>query len=153
MRSRGSRHVGLLGLGVLVLDACAGDPTAPTVPAAEMLGDWSYASVPAARDLPSLNGGLQVSMAIDSPDGMRFRGRVTRWFAGDVGESPAVFGPITGWVDGNGGVTVLMARATLGAPTLTIVGALAGDVLTVRKSWLGAEPGPFLAGGWFERIR
>jgi len=55
-------------------------------------------------------------------------------------------------MDGSGGVTVLIPRTTPSGPTFTIVGALSGDVLTVRESRLGAEPGPFPTGSRFERV-
>ena len=52
-------------------------------------GDISVSKPPA--DAPALNTGLQVRVMIDSLDGTRFWGRVTLWFAGDVGISPSAF--------------------------------------------------------------
>ena len=134
----------------MMLGACTGDPLA-LPPAAVMRGAWRYESTPVVRHSP-LNEGLKVTIAIDSIDRMRFRGQVTRWFAGDVGVAPTAFGPVSGWVDGHGAVTVLIAPADPGPVTLTVVGALDHDILTIRESWRGSDPGPFRAGGWFERI-
>ena len=86
MRKRGGRLKRLGWCVGLLLGAC-GAPTA-LPPAAAMLGDWSYASAPVARDRPSLDAGLLVTIAVESVDAMHYRGRVTRWFAGDVGVAP-----------------------------------------------------------------
>jgi hypothetical protein len=96
-----------------------------------------------------------VTIVIDSLDTLQFRGRVTFWFAGDVGFPPDAFGPVTGTLDEDGTVTMWILFATPGAAAITIVGTVAGDVLTVRESWLGANPppGPFPSGGCFERSR
>jgi hypothetical protein len=145
-------HLADLAFAVIASAGC-NNPVAPVTlpPAADMLGEWNYASVAVVRDAPSLNTGLHVIIAIDSLDGMRFRGRVVLWFAGDVGVSPDVFGPVTGSVDGLSGVTVVIAFADPDTPMITIVGVLAGDVLTVSDSWLATEHGPFLSGEYFER--
>ena len=136
---------------VLLVGACGAPSALP--PAAAMLGEWNYSSAPVAYDRPSLVAGLLVTIVVESADGMHFRGRVTRWFAGDVGVAPDVFGPVTGSMDGNDQVTVLISRTAPGEPTLAIVGVLSGDVLTVLESRLEATPGPFPAASRFERAR
>jgi len=151
MHNRGGRLKQLGWCVVLLVGAC-GAPTA-LPPAAAMLGEWNYSSAPVAYDRPSLNAGLLVTIVVESSDGMHFRGRITRWFAGDVGVSPDVFGPVTGSMDGNDRVTVLIPRMAAGAPTLAISGVLSGDVLTVLESRLEAAPGPFPAASRFERAR
>ena len=152
MRShRCGRPEELLWFAVLLLGACTA-PAAPP-PAAAMLGEWNYSSAPVAYDRPSLVAGLLVTIVVESADGMHFRGRVTRWFAGDVGVAPDVFGPVTGSMDGNDQVTVLISRTAPGEPPLAIVGVLSGDVLTVLESRLEATPGPFPAASRFERAR
>ncbi len=151
MRNGGGRLKRLGWCMMLLLGACGG-PTAPP-PAATMLGEWSYSSAPDARDRPSLGAGLLVTIAVDSVDMMHFRGRITRWFAGDVSVSPDVFGPVTGSMDGNDRVTVVIPRSAPGGPMLVIVAVLSGDVLTVLESRSDAAPGPFPAGGRFQRAR
>jgi hypothetical protein len=155
---RGRRLLGqmFLPFAALVLGACAEGPTALPSPDSlgVILGEWRYASALVVRDTPSLNTGLRVTIVIDSLDTMQFRGRVTFWFAGDVGLPPDAFGPVTGSLDEDGAVTMRITFATPGAPAITILGTVAGDVLTVRESWLGANnPGPFPSGGYFERSR
>jgi hypothetical protein len=152
MRShRCRRHERLLWFATLLLGACTA-PAAPS-PATAMLGEWNYSSAPVAYDRPSLVAGLLVTIVVESVDVMHFRGRVTRWFAGNAGVAPNVFGPVTGSMDGNDHVTVLISRTAPGEPTLAIVGVLSGDVLTVLESRSEAAPGPFPAGGRFERTR
>jgi len=56
-------------------------------------------------------------------------------------------------MDGNDRVTVLIPRSAPSGPTLTIVGVLSVDALTVLESRIGSEPGPFPAGGRFQRAR
>ena len=136
---------------ILLLGACTAPAALP--PAAAMLGAWSYSSASDARDKPSLGAGLLVTIAVESVDAMHFRGRITRWFAGDVGVSPDVFGPVAGSMDGNDRVTVLIPRAAPGGPTLTIIGLLSADVLTVLESHSESAPGPFPTGGRFQRAR
>src|SRR5881296_2852332 len=80
----------------LALAACDAEATAPSAPAAVMLGRWQYATLATSRERPSLNAGLQVTLAIDSVQKTDFGGHVERWFAGDVGISPDAFGPIVG---------------------------------------------------------
>lgn len=117
-----------------------------------MLGAWSRRNTAVDSGAPSLNAGLLVTIVIDSANGMRFAGHVGRWFAGDVGIPPGVFGPVTGRVDGQGGVTIVIAYAAPDNPPLTISGSVGADVVTVRESSVGAQPGPFPAGDRFERV-
>jgi len=155
MHSHRLRREAFFPLAVVVLGACAEGPTAlpPPDSLGVILGEWSYASAPVVREAPSLNTGFRVTIVIEALDTMRFLGRVSFWFAGDVGFPPDAFGPVTGSLDEDGAVTMRIPFATPGAPAITIVGTVAGDVLTIRESWLEANPGPFPAGGCFERSR
>jgi len=146
-----SRFASLLPL-LVFLSACASvnDPVAPS---AVMLGEWSYATHHVAGAEPSLNAGLHVQIAIDSLEGMRFWGRVTLWFAGDVGIPPTAFGRVSGTVDGGNGVTLVIPRQPTNARPLMVRGDLAGDVLTVLECHAGTEPGPFVARTAFLRIK
>lgn len=155
MRTRGARVVGA-AWGALLISGCEADqPTAnvelAAAPAAAMVGEWTHTSAPRARESPSLNAGLTVTIVIDSADGAHFRGRVTLWFAGDVGLSPEAFGPVAGSVDGEGGVTLVIPSAASGGPPLTVLATIAPSALTVLESRLGGEPGPFPPGARFER--
>ena len=58
----------------LALAACDGEATAPSAPGTVMLGRWQYATSATNRDRPSLNAGLQVTLAIDSVDRADFAG-------------------------------------------------------------------------------
>jgi hypothetical protein len=152
MHTHRLRRVVLLSFATGLLGACSRGPTAP--PPRDLgviLGEWSYARVPPVPEAPSLNVALRVTIVIDSLDAMQFRGRVGLWFAGDVGARPDAFGPVTGSLDDAGGVTIRIPLTAPGASAISIVGTVVGDVLTVRESLLGAEPGPFPSGGWFER--
>ena len=138
-------------LATLLALACRNPGEPPR--AAAMLGQWTYASPAVIRTPPALNAGLHVTLLVESASADRFSGRVLQWFAGDVGISPAAFGTVTGTVDDDGGVTLRIPRTAPGASALTTTGILERDVLTVNESWTGTEPGPFLAGGHFERVR
>jgi len=116
-----------------------------------MLGEWSYASAHVVAAAPDLNTGLRVQISIDSLDGMRFWGRVTLWFVGDVGITPSAFGRVSGTVDGSTGVTLLISRAD--ERSLMVMAELTADVLTVHECLVGAEPGPFAAGTTFLRLK
>jgi len=139
-------------LPVIVLcSACGTSVTSPDSPAALMLGEWSYAAPSRSSESPTLNTGLHVVVTIDSVGDRRFWGRITLWFAGDVGIAPSGFGRITGRIDEHNGVTLEIPRAS---STVMVVGDLAGDVLTVRDCQSGAEheSGPFARGTAFERV-
>jgi len=118
-----------------------------------MLGDWSYTSPQVVGAAPDLNAGLRVQIAIDSLEGMRFWGRVTLWFAGDVGIPPTAFGQASGTVDGGNGVTLVIPRQPTNARPLMVTGDLAGDVFTILECHAGTEPGPFVARTAFLRIK
>lgn len=134
------------------LAACDAQAPAPSSPAAVMLGRWQYAAPPMGGEGPSLNAGLQVTLAIDAVDNADFRGRVERWFSGDVGISPDVFGSIAGTMVTGQDVILTIPFARSGAPSLRIVGAVANDVLTVSECWMGEELGPFRVGAQFVRL-
>ena len=118
-----------------------------------MLGEWSYVGPHVIRETPDLNAGLRVQIAIDLLEGMRFWGRVTLWFARDVGIPPAAFGRVSGTVDGGNGVTLVIPREPTNARPLMVRGDLAGDVLTILECHAGTEPGPFVARTPFLRIK
>jgi hypothetical protein len=143
----------LLSFVTGLLGACfQGGPTAP--PPRDLgviLGEWRYASPPVVREAPSLNTGLRVTIIIEALDGTEFRGRVGLWFAGDVGARPNAFGPVSGTLDHTGAVTMRIPFTAPDASAITIVGTVVGDVLTVAESRLGADPGPFPSGEFFER--
>ena len=134
------------------LAACRTEATAPAAVAAVMLGRWQYATPATSRDGPSLNAGLQVTLAIDSVDNADFRGRVERWFSGDVGISPDVFGSIAGTMVTSQQVVLTIPLARAGAPTLKIVGVVTNDVLTVSECWMAEQPGPFAVGAELVRL-
>ena len=64
---------------------------------------------------------------------------------------PVSLGPVTGSVNERGSVTIVIAYAAPDTPALTIWGSVAADVVTVRESSAGTQPGPFRAGDRFER--
>jgi hypothetical protein len=138
-------------IGVVVFSACTSSIAAPASPAAVMLGEWSYAAPIRIIDPPSLNTGLHVLISIDSAEGMRFWGRVTLWFGGDVGISLSAFGRVWGQIDESNGVMLEIPRASPGQAAVRVVGELVGDVLTVHGCSSGAVAGPFAIGTMFER--
>jgi len=117
-----------------------------------MLGEWSYAAPNRIVDPPALNTGLHVSVMVDSVKGMRFWGHVTLWFEGDVGTSPSAFGRVSGIVAGQDGVRLEIPRAAVAQVAVSVLGSLAGDVLTIHGCSSGAESGPFAIGRTFERV-
>ena len=137
---------------VVLLGACTTSIVAPVSPAAVMLGEWSYAAPNRIVDAPALNTGLHVSVMVDSVEGIRFWGNVTLWFAGDVGTSLSAFGRVAGHIDEDNGVMLEIPRESPGQVAVTVVGALAGDVLTVHGCSSGADAGPFAIGTAFERV-
>lgn len=92
-------------------------------PAAALLGRWTYRS-------PS-GSGIQIDLAIDSASRSAFSGRITRWFAGDVGADPKAFGPVTGSIDGRDSVHLAIATPR---SSIHLAGALHGDTLALAPT-------------------
>ena len=137
---------------VVLCSACGTAVTSPDSAAAVMLGEWSYGAPHRLDESPTLNAGLQVRITIDSLERMRFWGRVTVWFAGDVGIAPSAFGRVAGRLGDSNSVSLEIPRASTGGSTVMVMGELAGDVLTIRNCYSGADPGPFAIGTAFERV-
>ena len=116
---------------------------------AALLGRWEYV----ARRPPTRGAGLLVTLELDSAAGMDFSGRVARWFAGDMGVSPAAFGPVSGRIDG-ATVTITIPFASAAVARVDVQARLvAADTLQIASSRRGNGPGPFAAGSRFARTR
>jgi hypothetical protein len=119
---------------------------------ASLLGRWEYVAPPRAGP-PTRRAGLLVTLELNSAAGTDFSGRVARWFAGDVGVSPAAFGAVSGRIDG-ATVTLAIPFASAAAPQVDVRARLiAADTLQIASSRRGNEPGPFAAGARFVRTR
>jgi len=105
---------------------------APQSPAAALFGTWQYHSG-VARDTtrPSLNAGLQFALTFDSVAGRAAFGRVSRWFAGDVGALPGTFGRVVATVDSVGMATVVVPYARGNAELLQFVLELRFDTISI----------------------
>ena len=137
---------------VVLLCACRNAPVAPVAPAEVMLGEWSYRKPAPVTGTPMLNAGTLVSVRIDSVEDVRFWGRVTLWFVGDVGVAPSTFGRVRGSVGEGNGVSLVIPMEAPNRRPLMIRGEVTGDVLTVLDCYMGAEPGPFGVRSQFLRL-
>ena len=142
----------VIPLSALLATACAEAPTAVEAPAAVMMGEWRYARGAPAHGAPTLNAGFFVTIAIDSAADMRFWGRVTAWFVGDVGIPIDRFGPVTGTVDDAHSVTLRIAAQADGMAAHSVKGQIDGDVIVVLESWAGVNDCPFSIGGRLQRL-
>jgi hypothetical protein len=127
-------------------------PGAADEPGAALLGRWEYVAPPRpAPARPALHGGVRVALEFDSAAGTRAFGRVTLWFAGDLGLGPGMFDVVDGAVapDGAAHLTIPFARST-SAP-LTVEGMLAGDTLRITASRQGVDEGPLAPTAVFVR--
>jgi tungstate transport system substrate-binding protein len=116
---------------------CTSDTTAAD-PRPGLEGTWEYQAP---------GGGLVVTLVFDSIAGADVFGRVTRWFAGDVGRPAGTFGRVAGHTDGQG-VAFTIPFAQSGIPPIRARGALRGDTLTIVSDERG---GPFAPGASFVR--
>jgi tungstate transport system substrate-binding protein len=113
-----------------------------------LAGRWEYVALPrgAPAQAPALATGLQVTLAFDSSAGDSAFGKVTRWFAGDVGVSPGNFGLVRARASGAEVELVIPFRRG-GAPAITVQGTLVGaDTLAINDVHQGDAPGPFARG-------
>ncbi|HTY07268.1 MAG TPA: hypothetical protein VMC86_12170 [Gemmatimonadales bacterium] len=98
-------------------------PAGHSGPAAALLGRWTYR--------PPSGTGIQIALTIDSASRSAFGGRITRWFAGDVGADPKAFGPVTGSIDARDSVHLAIATPR---SSILLVGALHGDTLALAPT-------------------
>lgn len=150
MTDHGLHYV--LPVAVLLMGACGKEAAGPQALAAVMIGEWRYARPAPLSEVPTLNAGLFVTIAVDSAVSSRFWGRVTSWFVGDMGLPLDRFGPVTGDVDDAHGVTLRIASNTTAMSAHTVRGQVNEDILVVLESWAGVNVGPFPVGGLFQRI-
>ncbi len=147
-----------LTLAAALVTACA-DPSGSSDQSlgALMLGEWTHSrNLSTWSDAPSLNGGLSVSIVIDSARDMRFWGHVARWFVGDVGLPATRFGLVSGTIDSAYAVVLRIPPGSTPGWTggaLTIEGEVEGDLLSVHSSWAGVDQGPFPPGCRFQRLQ
>ncbi|HWP37564.1 MAG TPA: hypothetical protein VNL18_08455 [Gemmatimonadales bacterium] len=141
----------------LCFSACGTEPVQPIqsvagVQAADiMVGRWEHVRSHRPTGEPSLNAGLIAVIDVDSVADVRFSGRVSLWFAGDVGVPVDAFGPVSGSVADLPRVTLLITMKDPLIPAIEVSGELRTDSISVRGSWRGTEPGPFALGSAFLR--
>jgi hypothetical protein len=85
-----------------------------------------------------------MTLAFDSVRAGTIQGRVTWYFAGDVGVDPARFRPVVGQLTGDTAVQVHTAMREAGAPTFHFEGTARGDTIVLRLFAIGADT---LSGG------
>ena len=123
-------------------------------PAAALLGRWEYVAPSATTSAgPSLGAGFRVTIEFDSTAGPSAFGRVTQWFAGDVGLAPTLFGRVACAVTPHGAASLTIPFARSAGPAVTVEGLLQGDTLRIKTARRGDEQGPFstAAGAAFVR--
>lgn len=125
-------------------------PRSPAPPsAAALLGRWEYVAPPRLHPPlpPTLGAGLQVMLELDSAAGRTARGRVGRWFAGDMGVPATTFARITAVLGDSGWVTITIPAGRAKIPGFTILARQRGsDTLQIIRAMRGNDAGPFAEG-------
>jgi len=108
------------------------DQPAPTGLGSLMVGTWDIWA--------TTGGGPSLGITVDSAQGDRYFARVTRAFAGDVGEDPAVFRPIEGTVSPDSIANVRIMRGDASTPAWELTVRPVGDSLVVSAYvWAGED--------------
>lgn len=84
-----------------------------------MIGSWDI--------FPRGVTGPHLTISVESADGDRFRGRLTRAIAGDVGLDPEQFRPFTGTVGPDSVARLTIRQAAPGAPPVEVRGKVSGS--------------------------
>lgn len=132
-------------LAAAVLLGCTPQPPAPpSVPAASRAmidGRWDYQAPPPGPNLLELE-----LWRIGTSDSLG--GRLVAMMNGNMGSRPDQFGPIAGAV---ADTAIWFAIPQAGTEALRFEGRLVGDTILVTRSTIGADEGPYPAGGRFVR--
>ena len=102
--------------------------------AAQLIGEWLLASDP-PQPLP----GLRIGFTVDSARGAAYHGRLSLYFAGNVGGRPDDFEPFSGSVGRDGTVTFRAQPGDPAAPSIMLVGPLRADTIHVTTLVVGAD--------------
>jgi len=135
---------------VAVLAGCAPraavpDRSTPAEPGALMVGAWDIWA--------TTGGGPSLGITVDSALGDRYFARVTRAFAGDVGEDPAVFRPIEGTVSPDSTTQIVIMRRDASTPAWDLTVRPVGDSLVVTGYVWEGEDQMALGRRWLGRRR
>lgn len=100
---------------------------------ASLAGRWRL-----ERDPPALGPGIQMEILVDSVSGTGIHGRLTSYFAGDVGGDPASFPHFAGSVDSLAQVSLWIETVT-GDRAFVLRGPLKGDTIPLEVFVVGPD--------------
>ncbi len=102
--------------------------------AAELVGDWLLRSDP-----PQQMPGLHVTVTVDSASGIRYFGRLSNYFSGDVGIDPQEFEPFADSIGPNRSVVFAMPTRDRDMLGIVMEGTLTADTVRLSKFVLGPD--------------
>ncbi len=99
-----------------------------------LVGDWSLTSAPAQR-MP----GMRLTITVDSAAGAALWGRLTNYFAGNMGTSPEAYQPFTAAIDEEGEIDVSIPATDPDYLGIVFAGVLVGDSIALDTFVLGPD--------------
>ncbi len=99
-----------------------------------LVGEWSLSSAPAQR-LP----GIQLTVTVDSAAGSALWGRLTSYFAGNMGTSPDIYQPFSGSIDADSSISFSILPTDSDYLGIVFSGKLASDSIVLDTFVLGPD--------------
>lgn len=105
-----------------------------SAPAAALLGDWELDRIPTQR-MPGLN----IRVTIDSVTGVRYFGRLSQYFSGNVGQDPRDYVPFSDSIHPGGLLTFAIPSVDLSLPSMVLEGKLTADTIELNQIVFGPD--------------
>ena len=102
--------------------------------AAALVGDWELRSDPPQR-MP----GLRLTVTVDSATGVRYFGRLTNYFSGNVGGDPRVYEAFVDSIRPDGSVTFVLPTVDRDMLGIVMEGTLSADTIQLDTFVLGPD--------------
>lgn len=112
----------------------AASTTQSTRPESTLLGNWLLRSAPAQR-MP----GTQLTVSVDSVDGSAYVGRLSHYFAGNMGIDPAEFQACDDSISADSIVTFRLPTVDPELLGILLVGRLTNDSIALTTFVLGPD--------------
>jgi hypothetical protein len=102
--------------------------------AASLVGEWELARIP-----PQPMPGINITVTIDSAKDVRYYGRISHYFSGNVGQDPNHYAQFTDSILHDRSLIFSMPAVESGMPGLAMEGTLTTDTIMLDTFVLGPD--------------